>query len=66
MESARDDKLIEEKEDEWAKIQESTPRVEQSSLVCGFRRFPGKVIPLYSAGHDDYASKRQTEMGDRR
>ena len=30
------------------------------------RRFPGKVIPLYSAGHDDYASKRQTEMGDRR
>jgi len=30
------------------------------------RRFPGKVIPLYSAGHDDHASKQQTEMGDRR
>jgi len=31
-----------------------------------FRRFTGKVIPLYSAGHDDYANKRQTEVGNTR
>ena len=30
------------------------------------RRFPKKLIPLYSAGHDDYASKQQPEVGTTR
>jgi hypothetical protein len=30
------------------------------------RRFPGKVIPLYSAAHDDYASKRKNSEGSTR
>jgi hypothetical protein len=29
-----------------------------------FRRFPEKVIPLYSAVYDDYAIKGQNEVGN--
>src|SRR5260221_1499308 len=29
-------------------------------------RIPGKIIPLYSAVHDDYASKRKNEVGNTR
>jgi hypothetical protein len=39
---------------------------EHIHVHCIVRRFPGKVIPLYSAVHDDYASKRQNAVENTR
>jgi len=42
------------------------PWAHRTLIIRALRRFPGKVIPLYSAVHDDYANTRQNEVATTR